>query len=43
MLCIFLPERLGERVYVEVAYPGGVYQEFYRQNGDLLFAVYDVP
>lgn len=43
ILCIFLPERLDELVYMKATYFEGVYQEFYRENGDLLFAVYDVP
>jgi hypothetical protein len=43
ILCIFLPERLDELIYMRVTYFDGVYQEFYRENGDVLFAVYDVP
>jgi len=43
LLVIVLPERLNELTYVQQKYPDGVYQEFYRENGELLFAVYDVP
>ena len=42
-LFILLPERLDELRYIKEGYPTGIYQEFYRQNGELLFAVYDVP
>jgi 4-amino-4-deoxy-L-arabinose transferase-like glycosyltransferase len=43
LLFIFLPERLGELVYVQTAFPNGIYQEFHRETGELLFVVYDVP
>jgi hypothetical protein len=41
-LFIFLPERLGELDYVRQRYPGGAYQEFYADSGELLFVVYEV-
>jgi len=40
-LFIFLPERLNELEFVRQSYPGGSYQEFYTDDGDLLFAVYE--
>lgn len=43
LLFIFLPERLEEFVYVQAAFPNGIYQEFYRETGEPLFVVYDVP
>lgn len=40
-LFIFLPERLHELEYVRQSYPDGSYQEFFDDNGVLLFAVYE--
>ncbi len=39
---IFLPERLAELQYVQTAFPGGVYQEVFQDNGQLLYAVYQI-
>jgi 4-amino-4-deoxy-L-arabinose transferase-like glycosyltransferase len=39
---IFLPERLGERQFVEQQYPGGTYTEYFDENAGILFAVYTV-
>lgn len=38
---IFLPERLNELEFVRQSYPDGTYQEFYNDDGSLLFAVYE--
>ncbi|MBK9054068.1 MAG: glycosyltransferase family 39 protein [Chloroflexi bacterium] len=43
LLFIFLPERLEEFTLVQAAFPNGTYQEFNRETGEPLFAVYDVP
>lgn len=40
-LFIFLPERLNDLTFVRQAYPGGSYQEFFADDGSLLFAVYE--
>jgi 4-amino-4-deoxy-L-arabinose transferase-like glycosyltransferase len=40
---IFLPERVGELVFVRAAFPGGYYREFTGSNGSMLFAVYRWP
>jgi hypothetical protein len=39
---IFLPERLQELQYVLSLYPDGEYREFYKEDNELLFAVYEV-
>jgi hypothetical protein len=39
---IFLPERLHEMQYIQTAFPGGEYQEFYNPDGTPLFMVYQV-
>jgi hypothetical protein len=40
---IFLPERLGEFGLVQMAYPGGTYQEFFSdRNGEMLFTSYEI-
>ena len=39
---VFLPERVGERQFVEQQYPGGTYSEFREEGGALLFSVYAV-
>ncbi len=39
-LFIFLPERLGELETVRFAFPDGRYEEFFGDDGRLLFAVY---
>ncbi|MFO7663388.1 MAG: glycosyltransferase family 39 protein [Chloroflexota bacterium] len=40
-LFIFLPERLNELELVRQRYPGGGYEEFYSDQGEFLFAVYE--
>lgn len=40
-LFIFLPERLNELLLVQERFPGGVYQEFRSEAGELLFVVYE--
>jgi hypothetical protein len=39
---IFLPERLHELQYVQAAYPGGAYHEYFYQDGTPLFMVYEL-
>ena len=39
---IFLPERLADLQYVVSTYPDGAYREFFQDNGQLLFAVYEI-
>jgi 4-amino-4-deoxy-L-arabinose transferase-like glycosyltransferase len=42
-LVVFLPERLGELMWVQEAYPDGEVQEFLDGSGRLRFAVYRLP
>jgi hypothetical protein len=37
---IFLPERAGERQYIEQQFPGGTYREYRDIKGGLLFGIY---
>lgn len=41
-LFIFLPERLGELMWVQQAYPDGLRVDHWYHNGDLLFTSYEV-
>jgi hypothetical protein len=41
-LFVFLPERLGELLFVEQSYPGGRYREVSGPDGTLLYAVYEL-
>ena len=39
---VFLPERVGEWVFVQQQYPEGIYNEFRDEDGTLLYSVYAV-
>lgn len=42
-LFVFVPERLGERVWVEQGYPGGAWHVIPDHRGLMMLALYEVP